>query len=1114
MMHAQPLRLCCLLAAAVLAFGALAGGREEKAKADAERLVAFDKEIRPIFEARCLACHGPDKQRSGFRLDRKAAALKGGDTGPAILPGKSGDSPLIRRLTSEIEKERMPPTGDRLTPEQIARLRKWIDQGARWPATTADTLSLKDHWAFKPVTKPALPVVESKKWIRNGVDHFILARLEKEKLAPSPEADRATLIRRLKFDLLGLPPSPEEVEAFVSDKDDRAYEKLVDRFLESPHYGERWARHWLDVVRFAESDGFETNQPRPNAWPYRDYVIRSFTEDKPYDRFIAEQLAGDAFGVDEATGFLVGGTADRVGSPDPVLTAQQRADELNDMLATTSSTFLGLTVGCARCHNHKFDPISHVDYHAFKAIFAGVRHPSGALPVLTAFTPRAEAEKVRRDLAAVEAEMAVYEPLAYPMATLLMDHDSPGVHEVANHWGSPKYAPGTGRGQRDDPGDAKRLPTLGRGPVLWSKTKERDLITFSPRVKGRFRVWISWGVLKTGLDDVRCLLDADGDLKTRDDQVEIARVDQQKFADGTAPTNQDALLWSGFHDAGVHNFTEESSLVLRRGESNGMTSSGVVVLQAVPDKEKGKATDPQPRLRASVNRKKNVERFAPVEAKYVRMTIYETIDNEPCIDELEVFTAGAKPHNVALASGGAKATASGTLPGYDIHKLEHVNDGRYGNGRSWISNERGKGWIQLELPETVKIDRIVWSRDRTEPGQYSDRVATRYVFEVAVKPGEWRTVASSDDRIPYRYQVAAVSTVSGLSAEQYQAFSDLALRRVVLQGRVRQLATQTPSYSGVFTTPGETHLLHRGDPMQKKDVVPPGALTEIGPKLSLSRNATDQERRLALARWITDKNHPLTARVLVNRLWHYHFGQGLVRTPSDFGHNGDRPSHPELLDFLASEFLANAWRIKPMHRLIVLSATYRQASAANTKGLAADAQARLLWRYPRRRLEAEPLRDAILFVSGKLDLRLGGPGFDLFEPNGNYVKVYNSKKDFGPAEWRRMVYQSKPRMQLDDTFGPFDCPDAGQIAPKRTSSTTPLQALNLLNSRFVFQQAAFFAERVRKEAGSEEEAQVKRAFRLAFQRVPTEEEQAAAVRLVRDHGLTALFNASEFLYVF
>jgi Protein of unknown function (DUF1553) len=343
-------------------------------------------------------------------------------------------------------------------------------------------------------------------------------------------------------------------------------------------------------------------------------------------------------------------------------------------------------------------------------------------------------------------------------------------------------------------------------------------------------------------------------------------------------------------------------------------------------------------------------------------------------------------------------------------------------------------------------------------------------------------VASSADRAAFGAKLP----------EQMQA--RLIARRAELEKQLRAAEGTTMAYAGTFTAPEPTHRLHRGDPMQKREEVAPASLTSFSKPIQLPMKANDPERRLALAKWIADPQNPLTARVLVNRLWHHHFGSGIVNTPSDFGLNGGKPSHPELIDWLASEFgepspvrgrlTTPAWSMKHIHRLILTSATYRQASASNPQAAAVDRDARLLWRYPPRRLEAEPLRDSYLFVSGKLDLTMGGPGFDLFEPNTNYVKVYNPKKDLGPAEWRRMIYQSRWRMQLDDVFGAFDCPDAGQIAPKRTTSTTALQALNLLNSRFMLQQAKFFAERLEREAGKDVDRQVRRGFRLAFQRDP------------------------------
>jgi len=331
--------------------------------------------------------------------------------------------------------------------------------------------------------------------------------------------------------------------------------------------------------------------------------------------------------------------------------------------------------------------------------------------------------------------------------------------------------------------------------------------------------------------------------------------------------------------------------------------------------------------------------------------------------------------------------------------------------------------------------------------------------------------------------------------------------------------TNFPSlYAGKFVQPEPTFLLYRGDPTQKREPVNPGAIQGLGPALEQSAETPEQQRRLALARWLIDPKNPLTARVMVNRIWQHHFGHGIVDTPSDFGLNGARPTHPELLDWLACAFVSQGWDIKAVHRLIVLSRTYRQSSRSNTKASAVDADGRLLWRFPPRRLEAEPLRDSILSVSGNLDLRMGGPGFDLFEPNGNYVKVYIPKQRFGPAEWRRMVYQSKPRMRLDDTFGAFDCPDGGQIAPKRTSSTTPLQALSLLNSPFILEQSAIFAKRLEKEAGLGPDEQVRRAFRLAFNRDPSPAEAETALNVISEHGLVpfcrALFNANEFIYMF
>jgi mono/diheme cytochrome c family protein len=883
--------------------------------------VEFELDVRPILAKHCSQCHGEKLQRGGLRFDIKKDALAGGDSGASIVPNKPDASPLIHRIISKDESERMPPKGERLTAEQIAILKSWIEQGAKWPEETAATA---EHWSFKPVTRPAVPGNA-----KNPIDGFVQAKLATAGLKPNPEADRRTLIRRLKFDLLGLPPTPEEVEAFEKDTAPDAYEKRVEKYLASPHFGERCARHWLDVVRFAESHGFEMNHERPNAWPYRDWVIKSINDDKPYDRFVKEQIAGDSLGADEATGFLVGGAWDQVKSPDPGLTAQQRADELHDMIGTTGSAFLGLTVGCARCHNHKFDPVSQVDYYRMKAVFAGVKHGERA-------------------------------------------------------W------------KNDD------------------QKPKRDAV-----------------------------------------QVELAKVD---------------------------------------------ASLAALEPQADP-----KAKTPR---RMPIHSRMNVERFTPVRALAVRFIISAANQGEPCLDELELFSGPRK-----IDTTGLKLRSSGDFPVSALHKLEHLTDGKYGNGRSWISNENGRGWVEIELKQPAEIDRIQWGRDRE--GKFLDRTPTRCRVDVWTPGYEWITVASSDDRMPFGSPVP--SAPPALAASDREAWTMLVKKQAELQASLGKLERSGQVYAGSFGSPEPTFRMHRGDAMQPREPVGPGALASLGSKLDIAPTATDAERRLALAKWIADPANPLTARVIVNRLWQGHFGTGLVDTSSDFGRNGGKPSHPELLDWLASELVkptdGRPWALKHIHRLIVTSATYRQSSRSTVQGLEKDAQSRLLWRFPARRLEAEAIRDSILFVSGKLDLTMGGPGFSLFEPNGNYVRVYKPKEKFDATDFRRMVYLHKTRMHADGVFGAFDCPDGGQIAPKRNASTTPLQALNLLNGTFLLQQAEFLAARAKKES----DTPVSQVFRLAFQRLPTKAEEAAAVKLVEEHGLPALcravLNANEFLYV-
>ena len=894
-----------------------------------EAAVDFTKDVLPILEDHCVECHGEDKQKSGLRLDSVKGLVRGGESGEAlVVPGKAAESYLFKRVSSVDKKDMMPPKGERLSAGQVETLRAWLDSGAEMPGAAEARAALRlttDHWSFQPVRRPA----------GGSVDEFLRGKLSEKGLTMSGPADRATLIRRLFLVMHGMPPTPQEVSAFIADKRPDAYARLVDAVLASPRFGERWARHWMDVARYADSNGFETNRERKTAYVYRDWLVEAFNADKPYDVFIKEQIAGDALGADVATGFLVAGPHDIVKSPDINLTLMQRQDELADMVNTTGTAFLGLTMGCARCHNHKFDPVLQKDYYAMQAVFAGVNHGERAV-------------RKKTDAATEKAVAAARE--------------------------------------------------------------EEKVLT-----------------------------------------------------------------------AKVEDFRKKAAAV-----------SGTKA------------------LRAAVNFRSNEEAFAPLDAVAVKFTVLATTGAEPCIDEIEVFDGAGK--NVAL---GGKPSASGTLPGYEIHKLAHINDGKFGNEWSWISNTSGGGWVQIDLPAKARILRIVWARSRT--GSHKDRLPTKYVIEAAVEPGKWQRVGSSDDRTPFSGKEDADAFLAKLAPADADAARKAQSELAAVQKRIAKLSGGETAWVGTFSQPGKTHRLYRGEPMQKREIVAPDALSVLG-TLGLAVEEPEQKRRVALAEWIASEKNPLTARVMVNRLWQYTFGTGIVDTPSDFGKNGTPPTHPELLDWLADEFVRSGWSVKHVQRLLLNSAAFQQSSAPRADAAKVDADGRLLWRYTPRRLEAEAIRDSMLAVSGALDLNMGGPGFYLMDVVVENVMHYFPKEKFTPSEFRRMVYQFRIRQTTDTVFGSFDCPDGSSVTPKRSRSNTPLQALNLFNSTFVLQQSEILSKRLAAEAGAAPEAQAALAFRLFYGRMPDGNELAASTAMIREHGVQsfarAMFNTSEFLFVF
>lgn len=948
----------------------LVGARGARADAELVRSTFFDQRIEPILVAKCLECHGSDHS-GGLDLRSAGSLLKGGESGAVLVPGKPEESLLVGHV-----KEGVMPPDESLTEGEIHALEHWVREGAYFPNRTLDPYSRTtskrggyDWWSLQPIRRPPPPASDDESGKAKSVspiDAFLLAKLRTEGLEFAPPADRRTFLRRVTYDLHGLPPNEAEVADFVEDESPEAYERVVDRLLASPRYGERWGRHWLDVVRYAESNGFERDRIRLHFWRYRDYVIGAFNEDMPYDRFVREQLAGDALKPGDpealvATGFLVAGPKNDVGTVSELEQLITRQDELDDYVSAVGTTFLGLTLGCARCHDHKFDPITSAEYYALTAVFSGL--------------------------------------------------------------------------------------------------DRADNIVAPPDVMAR---WES---------------------ATREFRTRIADATEQ-----------------------LRRLTEPArNATLARAASP--VGAG--------------AREPLP----IVNVARNEDPFPVVEARFLRMVITATNSSgQPCLDELEIYGPD-EDRNLALASAGAKASASSLLPGFDIHQVAHLNDGEVGNSRSWISNEPGRGWVSIELPEPRRMQRVVWSRDRKS--EFQDRLPTDYVIEISMDGEHWTVVSSSKRRPAFR-PVATNADPKSFDGEIFarlstkDRFAYLALLASIKSAEtgINGLPRLPLGYSAKMGDLTESFVLHRGQVRERRQPVTPRALDAVK---TLDGDLFDPEsdsgpaRRLRLAEWIVDPRNPLTARVLANRIWHYHFGTGIVGTPSDFGFQGERPTHPELLDWLAGELVAGGWRIKRLHKLICLSDAYRQSSFASEASREKDAGNRWLSHYPAWRLDAESLRDSVLFVSGKWDPTMGGPSFRLFEYRDGNVPDYVLLDRTGPETWRRAVYMFNIRTFREPLLSAFDCPDPSISTPVRQRSTTALQALSLMNNPFMHEQSRFFAERVTAEAGHDTRERIGRAYRLALTRPPTNVELERAEVFVHEHGLAAfcrvLLNANEFLYV-
>ena len=928
----------------------------------------FLSDVEPLLVRRCLECHAAEA-RGGLDLRTRTAMLKGGDTGAVVVPGKPEESLLFEHVASEY----MPPKKP-LPAAEIAVIKTWIERGAYFPDRTLDLYRYGterragyDWWSLQPVSRPPVPDLRNTGRQQTAIDRFVLERLQAAGLSFSEPADRATYIRRVTYDLHGLPPTYDDVQAFVNDTRPDAYEVLVDGLLASPRYGERWGRHWLDIVRFAESNGFERDRLRSNFWRYRDYVISAFNRDLPYNEFVREQLAGDALRPDDpqaliATGFLVAGPKNDVGTVSELERLMTRQDELDEYVVATGTTFLGLTIGCARCHDHKFDPIPTRDYYSFTGVFSGL--------------------------------------------------------------------------------------------------DRTDNVVALPEDKARY---------------------------TAASQVVQARIDAAKTA-----------------IAKLLNPVRETLLA-----------------EMAADRAKTAQTDKLP----PVNFVRNEETFAPVAARFLRFEIKATTGAQPCVDELEIYGTNPKL-NLALASSGAKASASSLLPGYPIHQVQHLNDGKAGNSSSWISNEPGKGWAQIEFPRPVEVSRLVWGRDRE--GSFQDRLATDYSVAVSGDGQVWTTVSSSQRRRPFQpgtnptADIPTEQVIARLTAEQRTAY-DRSLKELgTAEAELKAIPALPVSYSARDGATQPAFILRRGNVRERQEPVGPQALSAVT-ALQANLLPKDQDsgplRRLRLAEWIVDPRNPLTARVIVNRVWQYHFGQGIVDTPSDLGFNGDRPSHPQLLDWLASDFMDQGWQLKRLHKLIVHSEVYRQSSQSRPDAAAKDGTNRLLWRMNPQRVDAEALRDSVLQTSGQLDLQMGGPSYRMFHYRDGNVPDYLLLEKPGPETWRRGVYMFNIRTFQEPLMSVFDCPDPSVQTPRRGQSTTALQALSLMNNPFVFEQSQALAAGAVREAGPQGsvEQQVQAVYRLVYARDPIPAETTGAREFIKQADLFSLcrvlLNSNEFLYV-
>ncbi|QDU73643.1 Planctomycete cytochrome C [Bremerella volcania] len=963
----------------------------------------FQDSVAPILSANCVTCHNDQRTEGGLSLSNSLSALRGGDSGESIVPGDPTASFLLEYITGDPPE--MPQGGQPLSQQEIAMIRRWIASGATWPRDLK--LKAQDNWwSRKALSRPPVPEIPetSQARVRTPIDAFILTQLLERGMNFSPEADSRTLVRRLYYDLIGLPPTPEEMRQWMAklDEGEHGYQQLVEHLLASPHYGERWARHWLDVVKYADTCGYDKDKLRRNAWPYRDYVIRSFNEDKPYARFVEEQIAGDALYPGEqdgilGLGFIAAGPWDFIGHVEVPASKidgkNARNLDRDEMVSNTLNTFCSVTIQCARCHDHKFDPYTQQHYYGIQAVFAAVDRAERPYDI----DPQIEKKRLQ-----------------------LTDDKQSAEKQLANL-------------QRE-------IAAAGGKQLVELRTKIQTL---------RQQAKPETTVPQHGYHS---------HIEKTIDQVKWVQID---LGDPTEITK--VVLHPCYDDyAGIGpGFGFPLRFKIEAASDAAFSDSQVMADETTEDY-------PNPLLASY-----QVE--VPVTARFVRITATKLAPRQNdfifALSELEVFDKHNK--NVALNK--------------NIQSLDSI-----------------------EAP-------IRWRRTNLVDGLWPKSISANVSQELN-QARQSLALLEKQIETPERIaqQAKFKSRINALEAQ---------LKSLPSGKMVYAAATHFKpqgSFQPTQGIPREIHVLHRGNVTDPREEALPGTLPLPGQDayaLNLPTDHDESERRAALAQWITSRDHPLTWRSIVNRIWYYHFDQAIVGSPNDFGRMGQMPTHPELLDWLAVEFRDHDQSFKHLHRLIVTSSVYRQSSRHHEAYDAKDSSNQFLWRMNRRRLEAEEIRDSILSVSGKLDKTMGGPGFFVFKlekeahsPHYEYHKF--DPRD--PATHRRSIYRFIVRSQPDPYMTTLDCADSSQSTPKRSETLTALQALSMLNNPFQLVMAESFAERLEQQAVTLPE-QVELGVQLTLGRAPTDFEREKFAEFAQEHGLAnlcrVLFNQSEFLYL-